>query len=154
MPSILVVYATDYNNTKTAAEAFAEGARGVSGTTVTVKTADEATWQDINVHDALVLGTPVHMGSARLEGADRIAATAARGREAEVEVGDEEALHRAVEFGDHEVTGILGLRLRVADRAPEVEHRQGAAAHVGQAQVGLGRDQRLAGPARAGPRTP
>lgn len=64
MPSILVVYATDYNNTKTAAEAFAEGARGVSGTTVTVKTAEEATWQDINAHDALVLGTPVHMGSA------------------------------------------------------------------------------------------
>ena len=36
MASILVVYATDYGNTKAAAEAFAEGARGVPGTTVTV----------------------------------------------------------------------------------------------------------------------
>lgn len=63
MPSILVVYATDYGNTKAAAEALVEGAKTVAGTTVTLKTADEATADDITAHDALVLGTPVHMGS-------------------------------------------------------------------------------------------
>jgi NAD(P)H dehydrogenase (quinone) len=63
MPSVLIVYATDYGSTKAMAEAVAEGARSVAGTSVTLRPAEEATWQEVNAHDALVLGTPVHMGS-------------------------------------------------------------------------------------------
>jgi len=63
MPSVLVIYATDYGNTKAMADAIVEGVRSVSGVTATLKTAEEATYHDINDHDALVLGTPVHMGS-------------------------------------------------------------------------------------------
>jgi len=63
MASVLIVYATDYGNTKAMAEVIAAGVATVPGVTATLKTADEAVSQDINAHDALVLGSPVHMGS-------------------------------------------------------------------------------------------
>lgn len=63
MPSVLIVYASDYGNTKAMAEAITEGVTSVAGVTATLKTADEATDHDINAHDALMLGSPVHMGS-------------------------------------------------------------------------------------------
>jgi hypothetical protein len=49
---------------------------------------------------------------------------------------DQEALDRAVEFGDDQVAGRsvrLRLTLGVADGQPQVEHRYRAAAHVGHA---------------------
>ena len=48
MPSVLIVYASDYGNTKAMAEAITEGVTSVAGVTATLKTADEATDHDIN----------------------------------------------------------------------------------------------------------
>lgn len=63
MARVLIVYATDYGSTKKMAEAVAAGANSVAGVEVTVKTADEATTDDVTSSDAIILGSPVHMGS-------------------------------------------------------------------------------------------
>lgn len=63
MAKILIVYVTDYGNTSKMAQTVAEGAAAVAGTEVTVKTAEDATVEDVKAADGLVLGTPVHMGS-------------------------------------------------------------------------------------------
>lgn len=64
MTSVLIVYATDWGSTKKMAEAIAEGAKSVHQTKVLVKPAEETTSEDVLSSDALVLGSPVHMGSA------------------------------------------------------------------------------------------
>lgn len=61
MAQVLIVYATDYGNTKKMAETVAAGAREVAGTEVLVVTAEEATSEQVIACDALVLGSPVHM---------------------------------------------------------------------------------------------
>lgn len=61
--NILVVYATDWNSTKKAAEAVAKGAESVPGTKVVVKTAESVTPEDLLAADGVIVGTPVHMGS-------------------------------------------------------------------------------------------
>jgi len=63
MTKVLVLFATDYGNTKKMAETVAAGARSVNHCTVTLKLAEEATEQDLIDTDALILGSPVHMGS-------------------------------------------------------------------------------------------
>jgi NAD(P)H dehydrogenase (quinone) len=63
MAKVLVVYATDYNNTKKVAEAIAEGVLSVSGAEVEVKQAENVTIDDLHSSDAVIVGTPVHMGS-------------------------------------------------------------------------------------------
>lgn len=62
MTKILIVYATDWGNTKKMAEAVADGVATVDGAEAVVKTAEEATAEDVAAADALVLGSPVHMG--------------------------------------------------------------------------------------------
>lgn len=63
MANILVVYATDYGNTKKLAESVVEGAKSVNGTQVQLKLAEETTNEDLINCDALIVGSPVHMGS-------------------------------------------------------------------------------------------
>ncbi len=63
MAQVLIVYATDYGNTQKMAQALAEGARSVSSTQVEVKLAEEVTADDLLKSDAVIVGTPVHMGS-------------------------------------------------------------------------------------------
>ena len=62
MSKVLIVYATDYGHTKPCAEAVAKGVESAGGT-ATVKNAVDATADDIRDADALVLGSPSHMGS-------------------------------------------------------------------------------------------
>jgi NAD(P)H dehydrogenase (quinone) len=62
MTNILIIYATDYGNTKKMAEAVASGAESVSDTKVVLKTAEEVTAQDMEESDGIIVGTPVHMG--------------------------------------------------------------------------------------------
>lgn len=62
MAQILVVYATDWGSTKKMAEAVQKGAASTGSTSV-LKTAEEATADDVIAADALVIGSPVHMGS-------------------------------------------------------------------------------------------
>lgn len=63
MTHILIIYATDYGNTKKLAESIAEGASAVADTAVTLKAADTVTADDMVAADAVIAGTPVHMGS-------------------------------------------------------------------------------------------
>ena len=63
MRTVLIVYASDYGNTKAMAEAVAEGVESVPGTRAVIRTAEAATAEDLINADALVFGSPVHMGS-------------------------------------------------------------------------------------------
>jgi NAD(P)H dehydrogenase (quinone) len=63
MTKILVVYATDYGNTKKMAEAIASGASSVSGTQVEIKPAEDTTAGDLTGSHGIIMGTPVHMGA-------------------------------------------------------------------------------------------
>ncbi len=58
MAKILIVYHSLGGNTKQMAEAVAEGARGVAGTEVAVKTGLEATIDDLLTCDGVALGSP------------------------------------------------------------------------------------------------
>ncbi len=58
MAKVLIVYHSLSGNTKKMAEAVAEGARGVAGTQVTVKTGLEATVDDLLACDGIALGSP------------------------------------------------------------------------------------------------
>jgi multimeric flavodoxin WrbA len=55
---ILIVYHSLGGNTKKMAEAVAEGARGVAGTQVVLKTGLEATVDDLLACDGIALGSP------------------------------------------------------------------------------------------------
>lgn len=63
MAKILIVYATDYGNTKRMSEAITKGAEAVPQTSVKNLTAETVKKEDVIECDALVLGSPVHMGS-------------------------------------------------------------------------------------------
>jgi len=63
MVKSLIVYASDYGNTKKMAESVAAGVQSVQGAQVTIKTAEEVKQEDLLAHDAIIVGTPVHMGS-------------------------------------------------------------------------------------------
>ena len=63
MAQILIVYASDHDGTGRMARALAQGAETVEGCKAKLIKADEATSEDVLAADALVLGTPVHMGS-------------------------------------------------------------------------------------------
>lgn len=63
MTNVLIVYATDYGNTRKMAEAIASGAMSVPDTQVSVKLAENVIIDDLIASDAVIVGTPVHMGS-------------------------------------------------------------------------------------------
>jgi len=63
MAKVLIVYATDYGNTQKMALAVEDGVKTVRGSSVLVKTADDAQADDLTSSDALIIGSPVHMGS-------------------------------------------------------------------------------------------
>jgi NAD(P)H dehydrogenase (quinone) len=60
---VLVVYYTVSGSTQTLAEAVAEGARNVSGADVTLKAVDEVEKSDLELCDALLIGSPTYWGS-------------------------------------------------------------------------------------------
>lgn len=63
MNKILIIYATDYQNTFKMAEAVAVGVNSVANCVANLKSAEQAGQDDLVNADALILGTPVHMGS-------------------------------------------------------------------------------------------
>jgi len=63
MSHITIIYESDYGNTQKMAEAIAEGAKSVPGTTVSLKQAEKVTADDMMKSDGVIIGTPVQMGS-------------------------------------------------------------------------------------------
>lgn len=63
MAKILIVFATDYGNTKKMAESVMSGAQSVSDTQVLLKQAEEVVAEDWISSQGVIVGTPVHMGS-------------------------------------------------------------------------------------------
>jgi len=63
MAKVMIVYASDYGSTKKMAEKVAQGVESVPGAEALVRTAEEATAEEVISSDALILGSPVHMGS-------------------------------------------------------------------------------------------
>lgn len=59
-----IIYATDYGNTKKLAESVAAGAQSIKDTQVSLKLAEEITAEDLTSSDAIIVGSPVHMGTA------------------------------------------------------------------------------------------
>ena len=64
MVKALVVYATTYGNTKKLADSIVDGAKSVEGTEVILLEAEEAKAEHLLNADAIIIGSPVHMGSA------------------------------------------------------------------------------------------
>ncbi len=63
MVKILVIYASDYSNTKKMGLAAASGVEAVQNATVQLIEAENVTMEDFTSSDGVLLGTPVHMGS-------------------------------------------------------------------------------------------
>jgi len=60
---IVIIYATDYGNTKKMAESVMAGAQSVVDTQVVIKQAEEVTAEDWISSQGVIVGSPVHMGS-------------------------------------------------------------------------------------------
>ncbi len=67
MPGMLITYYTRSGNTETMAELVAEGARGVDGIGVEVRSVDMVTPDDLLGFDAIVIGSPVYFGTMAAE---------------------------------------------------------------------------------------
>ena len=63
MGKVLVMYYSETGRTKAMAELVAEGAAGVAGIEVRLKSVDEATGDDLFWCDGIALGAPTHLGS-------------------------------------------------------------------------------------------
>jgi NAD(P)H dehydrogenase (quinone) len=67
MTHVLVIFATNHGNTEKLAHAVAEGAVGVEGASVAVKSVREATAEDLLTADAIIAGSPVQMSNLNWE---------------------------------------------------------------------------------------
>ena len=67
MAKVLIVYASDHGTTEKMARVVAQGVESVAGAEAVLKKAGEATAEDILAAGALILGSPVHMGSMHWE---------------------------------------------------------------------------------------
>ena len=69
MAKVLVVYDSETGNTEKMALAVADGARQVSGVSVTVKKAEQTKLEDLLNADGIIMGSPTYFGqmSAKLK---------------------------------------------------------------------------------------
>jgi NAD(P)H dehydrogenase (quinone) len=61
--TVLVAYHSASGNTEKMAQAVAEGAKGVSGTSVVLKRVGEVIGDDLSSADAVIVGSPVYVGN-------------------------------------------------------------------------------------------
>ncbi|MFA4044102.1 MAG: hypothetical protein HZRFUVUK_000885 [Candidatus Fervidibacterota bacterium] len=62
MPKVLIVYYSRTGNTKSMAEAVAEGAKRVGGVDVELKAVEECTPEDLLNADGIIVGSPTYYG--------------------------------------------------------------------------------------------
>ena len=65
--NILITYYSNTGNTKSLAEAIANGAKSVSGIKLTIKTIEQTTHKDLLLADAIIVGSPVYNANAAPE---------------------------------------------------------------------------------------
>jgi NAD(P)H dehydrogenase (quinone) len=65
--NILITYYSKTGNTKSLAEAIANGAKSVSGIKLTIKTIEQTTHKDLLLADAIIVGSPVYNANAATE---------------------------------------------------------------------------------------
>lgn len=63
MTNVLIIYASDYGSTQKMAEAIAAGVESVEDTKALILQAEDVKQEDLVVSDAVIVGTPTHMGS-------------------------------------------------------------------------------------------
>lgn len=63
MVKVLVIYATDYGSTRKMAEAVAAGVETVADAQAAILQAEDVKQEDMLSSDAVIVGTPTHMGS-------------------------------------------------------------------------------------------
>ena len=63
MTKVLIVYASDYGNTKKMAEMVASGVESVPDAEGVLEEPEEVTEDEMTSSDAVMVGTPTHMGS-------------------------------------------------------------------------------------------
>jgi NAD(P)H dehydrogenase (quinone) len=63
--TVLVTYHSATGNTEKMAQAVAEGAKAVSGTSVVLKRVSEVAGDDLLSSDAVIVGSPVYFGKCR-----------------------------------------------------------------------------------------
>lgn len=63
MVNVLIIYATDYGSTQKVAEAIAAGAETVPNVKTMLLQAEDVKQEDLIDSDAVIVGTPTHMGS-------------------------------------------------------------------------------------------
>lgn len=63
MAEVLIIYASDHGGTKRMAEAILKGVQSVDQATGRLLNVEQVKKEDMQKADAIVLGTPVHMGS-------------------------------------------------------------------------------------------
>lgn len=64
MTRVIVIYESKYGNTKLVAETIAEGIRGVEGVEASVKDIKNTDLSQIGEFDAILIGSPNHIGRA------------------------------------------------------------------------------------------
>jgi menaquinone-dependent protoporphyrinogen IX oxidase len=62
MVKVFVVYDTKYGNTKLVAEKIVEGMREVEGLETTISDVEEVAFEDVANSDAVLIGSPNHVG--------------------------------------------------------------------------------------------
>jgi NAD(P)H dehydrogenase (quinone) len=65
--NILITYYSKTGNTKSLAEAIANGVKSVSGIQLTIKTIEQTTHKDLLQADAIIIGSPVYNANAAPE---------------------------------------------------------------------------------------
>jgi flavodoxin len=64
LAKVLVVYETKWGNTKSVAESIVKGIQDVSGMETSINRRDDVKLDSIDTFDALVIGSPNHVGGA------------------------------------------------------------------------------------------
>jgi flavodoxin len=64
MPKVLVVYESKYGNTKSVAEAIIEGMKEISDVEASLRERKDVNHKELPDYDAILIGSPNHMGNA------------------------------------------------------------------------------------------
>lgn len=115
MVKVLVVYDTKYGNTKLVAEAIVEGLEGADGMETVIRDVEDLKLDDIPDFDAVLIGSPNHMGGP-VRGINRFI-----DRLGELDVEGKKAAVFDTYLGGDFNKAVSKMEARVKNRAPGLE---------------------------------